>query len=428
MTDTIRQKITRFMLKMQSQTNLPLWSILNENILYSFALSKNCIWGPKGTILVNVMKVAYQLKLSDIFIFMVGFLRVTSLWLHVKRKAVPLIAFKRVFAGFGACSEEYLYNDFINQSTLPSLRICWVTHKGLGQLPCPSFWSVLKILFVHAFGHTKKVNAALPEVSTHAVDFLTVCAINIGDYAFYRCYWRLAKLQGVEEVTFLAASIPAFACVDEKLTTIYQQHGLMALTILFPNFNRMYINTLDEERYLKNLLPTSDICLVPMKVVNVFVPTKTIIILSPNIAINERLTAIESLVTWAVQREIKVIMRSTIKVTLEELQLIQKKYPDALLDDLTMSLSDSLIKWKPQIVAAWASTGLATALECGSLPVTLEDPSIEEAMWDNMIYAMKDRVLFWPKDISLIEETLKCEHAYQEQLFTLRTMKENNLF
>ena len=124
--------------------------------------------------------------------------------------------------------------------------------------------------------------------------------------------------------------------------------------------------------YLRGLFPSNEVFFVPTKVEDSKQKANALMILSPNISMNERLVEMQSLVQWAIDNQLQVIIRPTIKVTDDECTTIREKYPMAIMDDVKVSLTNSFEHWQPKIVASWASTGLATALDYGFISLSLE--------------------------------------------------------
>lgn len=425
----MRQRISSLALKLQSQTHLPLWALAQENLIYSVAVGVKPAWGPRARFVLRVMRLAHKIHAADIVLLCVGLYQSVFIWWTVKKatfRTRESKAFKRIFVGFGASSEEYLYTDYLSQSQVPSLRISEATHEGVRELGCPSLLSVIYVLARNAIGYSAKLKKATHEVSSNAVDFLVACSLNIGTYAFYRSYWRIAKSRGVDEVTFLVMSVPALACVDEGLRTVYLQHGLIPLSILIPKVNRIVTLTSDEECYLRASLKEVQILRTAKGGRDNSCKKNILLLLSPNVFIEERSIIFEPLVQWATRAGLQVVIRPTPNVTKDGLADLHRRFPNSLLDDLTIPLHVSLEAWVPKFVASWTSTGLAVALDYGCLPISLCDPLVNDATW-NMIYPMQNRVLFWPRDEALMEDAIKSDDLYYAQLMNLCSYQDQCL-
>lgn len=424
-----RKIISGLSLKLQSQTQIPLWSLANEKVIYSLALGEITIFGTKTHKLYQLMRIAYKLKTSDILIFLVGFFRAFSIWRRIKKIKISdssIGVINSIFAGFGASSEEYLYANYLKESNVPSLRINWVTYDGMSEIGCPGLWSIILILFKNAFGYSAKLKNAINEISSNQQVFLTVCAANLGIYAFFRSYWQLAKSRGVHEISFLAMDMQAFAAIDENIQTIYLQHGLMKFSILIPQVHYINVLTGDEQKYLQKSLKNCNIRKEAKKTINDIKCKKDVLfIMSLNVAHTDRLKTCEPIVNWAKQMGMQIVVRPTSVVSQSELTNLLQRIPTVIVDDYETSLEDSLNRWRPKLVAAWSSTGLATALDHGCLPVSFFSPDDHE-IWDDMIYPMRERVLFWSRDISVIENIIQSDSAYATYISKLQNYHEND--
>ncbi len=429
--DATKKKVFVLTQKLRMQPDVALWKLANENVIYSVAMGRKTVWGPRLSILCRVMELADKINTADFIIFFVGMLRATAIWWSVKKrlftrkKIKKNSSFDNVFSGFGASSEEYLYVDYISQSKGNTLRINWATQGGVHHLGCPSLADILCLVFQNAFGQTNKLKNSIDEVSSNAVDFMTVCAANIAAYSFYRSFWKMAKWQGVKEVATLALDVPAYACVDEGISTIYLQHGLMALSILIPEkLDCINALTADEELFFKATSGVGRINRVINIAGDIGERNDVLMMMSMNVFQEERLLACEPLIQWAEKIGLQILIRPTPAVTRENLNLLLKRIPGSLCDNLADPLSVSFEKWRPKLVTAWTSTGLATALDYGCLPISLCNPE-DNDLWGNMIYPMKERVLFWPRDKGLIEAAIQSKEVYCSQLKTLRNHRSS---
>lgn len=424
--DEIRKKIAKFSLQLQSQCEIPLWSIANEKLIYAAAIRGEPAWGPRLLILHRLMRLAYKAHLSDWLIFFVGFYRAFSIWWQVKKKSYKkpvLNKFKRIFASFGASSDEYIYKEYLRDSQESTLRINWVTHEGLHELGCPKLFSIIFLAIKDSFGYTRKVKNAIDEISNHATYFLTVCAFNNGYYAFYRAYLRKAKILGISEIAFLVLDIPTFASVDEKIKTIYIQHGLMSLCTLIPNVDRIELITAIEEKYLISTIKNIKIYKKSQFEMENKEKGNVLMLMSINTFQAERLVIVAPLVKWALRMGLEVVIRPTKHITAEEINHLNNHLPNTMLDNIENSFHASLERWRPKFVVAWSSTGLATALDFGCVPISLYSEE-ESEVWNTMIYPMKMRVIFWPRDQDIIENTLRSDELYKSQIVLLRNYVE----
>lgn len=433
--ENIRRKVSMLVAKLQKQTNVPLWALADENVIYALATNVKPLFGPRGKSVLFLMKLLRPFGMRDGLLFFVGLYKVFFIWFKVWYKTMgkktPNIP-RRIFAGFGAASEEWLYAEYAKKTDDSHLRINVVTYDGLCEVGCPSLFCVIVELFKLSNGHTRKLRNETQEIATNLNECLTIAASNIGVYAFYRNFWRMAKLRGVAEVEFLALGVYAFACVDEHIYTIYTQHGLMALSILIPSVNHFNVITRFDEFYLKKIFPCARIANIDKQHENVGQKTDTVMILSPNISIEKRILEMAPFIKWVREMKLQIIFRPTQAVTPVELSLLKKQYVTAIIDDYCKSLYQSIEKWRPMFVVAWSSTGLVTALNYGVLPINLHEPTeiYEQGSYNtdiNTVYPVAKRVLFWPRDVLLIERAAQSKEEYDIQIENLKNYQDHSL-
>jgi hypothetical protein len=424
--DDTRKKVAIFTVKLTSQSLLPLWTLAHEYAVYSIALGEKTEWGPRTRILRRLIQWFNKINAADAVLFAAGLCRALFIWCKVRFKlAKPekRFAFKKVFAGFGAVPEEHLYKDFVRKNANSSVRVNVATYKDLHKIGCPSLFSILSLLIQHSFGYSAKLRKAIPEISRNAEDFLTICAVNIGIYSFYRPYWKMAREAGIDEVTFLAADTPAFACVDEGLKSIFFQHGLLCLSILFPKVSLMEIMTLEEENYLKRALKDISVHRQENKVREEGGRNNILVVLWPHRYTDSYIHEASPLIKWAIGAGFRLVIRPTPMASEKDIIILRTKLPDFSIDDPATPFDVSISRLSPKFIAAWTSTCLATALDYGSLPISFCNSSEKNRAW-NMIYPMRNRAFFWPRDRCAIEDALLSDVIYREKVDLLRAYED----
>src|SRR3990167_10337148 len=187
--DIVRKKITEFVFDLNTQNCLPLWSITHEELIYSAAVDEVHPWTRKKKILFLLIRLARPFgdTAVDIIIFLFGLFVGARIWHFIKKKTGQLkqksADFNRVFAGFGPSSEGALFDEYKKKSVDSFLRINWVTHENEEKIGCPTFFSMVSTLAKNAFGYSKKLKT-LDSIKNYQIDFLIVCATNIGRYTF----------------------------------------------------------------------------------------------------------------------------------------------------------------------------------------------------------------------------------------------------
>ena len=422
----VRKKIESLTNKLQKQTQLPLWALANEPLIYAVALNEKLLWGGKTKLVLKIMKIANRLFLADFFIFIVGLFQVISLYKQAnsqpQKNNYHETNFTRIFAGFASSSETHLLEKYRGEIEQPTLKINWVTQEGIANLGRLNLSKIFVMLFKNVWGYSKQCTYSLSEIKKYQNEFLTVCALNSGSYTFYQFCWILAKRKKVSEIAFIAPSMAAFAAIDLNLVTRFLQHGLVAQSILIPEFSIIETLTKEEGHYFKKLYPNIEL-LNTWNNINPISPLQPVaIILSPNIfnlAFNESIETMLEFAQWAKKLGIAIVLRPTIHVSESERLNLNVQFPGAILDDPTRPLHLSYEYWKPKLVFSGRSTGLATALQYNCLPISYFNPNLNNKTWD-MVYPMRQRAFFWPRDMRTIQESILNETTYAIQIKNLR--------
>ncbi|MDX2346791.1 MAG: hypothetical protein QNK11_07975 [Legionella sp.] len=416
-------KINLFTEKLQNQTQVPLWAIADEFLIRAIPLKRPPKWGPRKKVLHQVMKIMSMFKLEAFALFFVGLREILlvcrriSIYKLKKNIEVAEVNYQRVFAGFGASSADCLYQDYKKESQAPCLRINWDTQEGIAVLGKIKKKTAILKLLSNIYGFRKKFKQAIPEISNNYDLFLTIFASNIGTYTIYQLIWKLAEQKGIKEIAFLAPSRAAFAATERQaLSTRFLQHGLLGQGILFPKFTSIQAITVYEANYLSQIF--SDTIVHRSKIENNLrsPKTRTVLLLSPNLLLNAK-----EFTRWARQFNLNIVIRPTIRVTDEELLEIETQFENSTLDNYLLSLEQSLKTWKPMFIVAWNSTGLATGLEFGCLPISLCAEKEGSAVWA-MIYPMREAVLFWPQQRILLEKTINSTNVYLDEVERLQSV------
>ncbi len=111
----VRQKVSKITLQLQSQTQVPLWALCNEMVIYAAATKQPVLFGKKGKILFLCIKYADKIRMADLILFFTGLLVSLSFYFKCKKqdkKKNKHDSRKKILVGFGACAEESLYEKF----------------------------------------------------------------------------------------------------------------------------------------------------------------------------------------------------------------------------------------------------------------------------------------------------------------------------
>lgn len=423
-----QKKILVFTQALQKQITVPLWSLADEHVIQSVSRNKKVIFGKSGEKLYLCALIAKKLNLVNLLLCIAGCAKAFSIWIKIRVNPPSSEIFEKVFAGFGAASEEHYYENFKRNTKQPFLRINVCDYTNMFKLSCPTLSRTFSEVCRNVFGYYKKIENAIPEIRLHQEAFLTVCAKNIGIYSFFCVYWREAKLRGVNEATYLAPDVSCFACVQSGIKTIFLQHGLFNFGILMPEIHHINAITTIEVKYFQAIFPKKEIIRMQHNIVHNKNYSNTVMILSLNIFFEERVKEVVSFISWANRFHLKVVIRPTNTVTQNELLLLHNQFPGSVIDEITSSIYNSIERYQPKLVAAWTSTALAIALESGVVPISFYNPDAD--LWNLMVYPLREILLFWPRDWLVIEKIIRSPIAYCMHLQRIRSVggeKKNEL-
>lgn len=425
----MRKKISEFTLKLQHQNVAPLWALLNDNVIYSLAVNKKYEWQNKSKKIYRAMKFLEMLKISDLLIFAIGLYKITLSINKIKFKNINSDIssnYKKIFVGHGANAEEFIFNEYKEKTNNPILRINVITLEGLEKIFSPSLSVLIKFLFLNSFGLSGKIKKLSRDINCTSLDFLTVAALNIAEYVFFREFFKTAKLKNIDEVIFLALHVAAHSCAHEKLKMNYWSHGLIKLSIPMTKPNSILVIAKEEREYIKFLFKNKIKCELIKN--NIYVDgekSKSIVFISPEILnqfSDEVKNNVYSFIHWCDFLGIKIILRPSPKSSYAELLDLKNEFNGAELDDISYDFSQRIKIIKPKFVVGFNSTGLFTALKMGIIPISFCNPESDNEIW-NMIYPMRDRVLFWRSNIETIEKIIHSEEEYNS---TLKYFREKN--
>lgn len=430
----VRRKIVKFMVRVQNQKDVPLWSLAHENLLNASALQTSVKLGKVGSRLYLLIKFARRFYLVDVFMSLVGAWKAFQIWMRVKKESIKSVkksGYQEIFVGFGASSERFILSHASHDKLL---RINAPDHSGVALVGCPSLSRILISAIKNSVGYARKLKRSCRVLADNEQNCLVSAAMNVGTYSFYCEFWQLAKKQGVKRAIFIAPDILAFACVDVGgIETTFIQHGLLFTLILMPKFDVMHLLTKNEMNYYQHLLPFVSKRLQHKHHSLSTSLNKVIMFLSINVRADDRILDSSVVMDWAIKNNFQVVVRPTPSATQREINYLYERLPGFELDSTADSLDESFRRWTPSAVVSWTSTGLATALEFGALPISLYNPVIGDinsesrapVSKDAMIYPMLKKFIFWSESEKEIKQALLSPSHFNRLVADLREADEN---
>lgn len=430
----MRNNISKLTLYLQSQTVTPVWAIANEFVIFSAAKGCNHNWINRSKNVYRLIKLADFFKIANFLIFFVGLYRVYFLMNKIVKNKVNKrdVNYRNIFVGHGANAEENIFSEYLKVTDGSVLRINSISLDGLEKINFSPLSAAFVLLFQNMFGLSQKIKKLTTSLKLSYYDFLTVAALNIGEYVFFRLFWRAAKLQGVREATFLALGPSASACIHEGNKTVYWSHGLIKLSILMEMPHSISVITVEEKAYFDNIFLKKITCdLLKKSYYDVGEKNNVALILSPEFLLTRSKLLkcnFNSFCLWLNDHEFRNILRPTPKITANEFLLLRKElHHSCVIDDVSVDFVKSLSTVKPKFVVGANSTGLFIALAMGILPISLCDPN-DEVLCQNMIYPLAKKVLFWPRDRVEIEAVLHSDVVYAKNILKLKNYIDNEFF
>jgi hypothetical protein len=240
------------------------------------------------------------------------------------------------------------------------------------------------------------LNSELEPVASNHKDTLTFAALRMAKYILFRTWWADLEDTSIPEIVFLSAATPAFACIDAGMAPVeYRQHGLHRKSILMPSFNALKLLTQVEADWYRQYFHDSEIEVLPAQH-RVAQHLPCILIASvydmPSFDKKKDLERVQSLVLWANQNNLEVIIR---KHPREGEGFWETHFTDLQVDTTPDSFKDALMRIKPMFVASWFSTSLVDALLSNVIPVSVMD--FGDQHLQDMVFDIPKHCLLWPQ-------------------------------
>ena len=404
------------------------WSFADSGLLQAIARGEPAEFGKRGARLRTLVGAMTTEALRYRAVRIVGMLQLCKLLARQRQGAsarrdgaIPPHYPPSFFVGFGAGSEEALYDRYVR------------THpEGVGLIDQTDVatlgaWHIVGVR--EAFGSLdaalQRARAAVlalpPEYQRWRLDFLTSVGIRVAPYAFMRawCEKLRKKYPSLCEVAFLAADTPAFAAVDAGLPTRCIQHGMIRHSLMLPAFTWVDALTPDEATHFRQRLPSAEIAPQSTAGSEIAPDTMSRGILVASVYLGRAdMQRVSTLLDWAssIRRDVWVRPHP------REDRSFWNEEPTRSsvgIEDRDASFESALSRLRPRLVVSWYSTALADALAMGILPVSVsaaDDPDVAD-----MVYPLYRRCLRWPDDRETIERALVDDDAYRAVLARLRS-------
>lgn len=397
------------------------WALADSALLQAIARKEPVQRGPRGRRLTRLLRWADRLGLARGVLLVTGCVVLLKL-LHRQgrgRKQGGGGLPPHLFVGFGAGPEETLYTRYTSEHAAPVARLNQVDVASFGTWQRISLADAMSAFWAAQHAAWQAVADLPPPLCQWRLDFLTYAAMRLGHYSFMRAWFQRLNLQQQsppQEVCFLAADTPAFAAVDAGLPTRYLQHGLIRHSMILPAFDQIDALTQDESLHFQRRLPRAEIHLASIPDSGAQGHSGGIMVAS---IYGERreLALVEPILEWANTKGLQLWVRPhPCEDRAYWTELANRQ--DVHIEDADPSFQAALQRLRPSLVVSWYSTALADALQCGIIPVTVNEASSPNVQ--DMVYPLMDRALQWPADHVEIEQTLLDTEQYRQTLRRLQ--------
>ena len=298
---------------------------------------------------------------------------------------------KRIFVGFYASAEPHIFKEYSDSA----IYINSASYENFNIISKPSLFYSIKLLLTFSFGYSKKLNKS--SLNHNANYFLTVCAVNIGLYCFFRSFWHQAKSSmSIEEIIFLAPEISSYAAVDERIHTKLIQHGIFELGILFPQFNEVKALCDYEASYLESILNTRNIYVSKYTIIHQ--SNTALIVLQDSFTIDTNISIMASLINHFKECGWKIVIRTHRKINTNQLDYIYTMFPDVLMANDSQPFAQALQMYEPKVIVSWFSSCIIEAENYGITAISLCNSDIIDKLDQIILYPMKEKLLFWERD------------------------------
>ncbi len=375
------------------------WALANSGLgkLVAGASMEVSTFGRQGRKIRRLIGLACVFGAARLAVALVALLEMARLMYQARRvHPLALPTASRVFVGFGAGPEEQMWRAFAAESGDPAIRLDEMRPETFLAYHRPG----KRTLFRHIWSASAALvpflsKTALEPVASNRKDTLTYAALRMGKYILYRTWWQEIEQASISQVVFISAETPAFACIDAGMAAVeYRQHGLHRKSILMPAFSTLKMITQVEADWYRQFLPQSRIEVLRPKH-RLAQHRPRILVASiyevPRFSKKQDLVRVQSLVRWAKQNNLGVIIR---KHPRETDDFWPTYFPELEIDASQDLFEDAMVRIKPMFVVSWFSTSLVDALLANVVAVSIMQAT--DSRITDMVFEIPKHCLLWP--------------------------------
>ena len=254
----------------------------------------------------------------------------------------------------------------------------------------------------------KIVNQSLPQLATYT----------------YFCAFLSAIKEKIPNVKIFhsGAYLLSIAATRAGIETVYLYHGLAGPVgrASFPFNNQIYVYAVEEQSYLEDISPNSNVCLYPTKELSRLEKRVVIFLRLYDRDMSEE--NLSELLTIFLKKEYQIFLKKHPNYKGDLADKLVSKY-NLEIADLQEDASGIVLNLQPSFTVGWMSTALCESLLHGVVPISLSEK--EEIKWTEQqgwnIYPIKKRTFSWKEEKGRIFELLADFSLYGATVSELRT-------
>ncbi len=323
----------------------------------------------------------------------------------------------------GAGHDKKNYLNYISKEENKFITIKAFRPSSYMRIYTISFFVLIKFFFEAIREINKVLSLKLPKeleilISKHI-------KTNLANYSYFCAIF--SKIQSKHPNLIIYHSGATFLSSVTKrigISTRYFLHGLLgeAGKSSFPAYEKIFVYSNEEVKYLKEISPQSDIVIYPYeKLKNL--EKKVLIFLRVDDNLME-INQLEKVISYFIQKAYKVILKPhpTYKGSLAT--KLSSSHNLTLSNNINLDAKEVMKEENPSFTIGWASTALCESLQSGVIPITLlnEDSSkYDYVSAPPIVYPIQRRCLSWQKERKKINQLISNISDYKDYLQILKS-------
>ena len=392
--------------ELKALNELPEWCYANQGIVYSLIYQRPFRLGIRGKAVYLILLLLRSRALRKRFYISIARWSLRKMSRRAASFARPDQVSNDVFVGFGAGSEEYLYQGWCQSADVRKIRINQSKPEEFAQLAMPDETCLeesLRQIACRTFDAVEEAQTA--GIRERRLLWHTSILSRIGTYVYV-----LESIRAIPEMTsrisFLSPDVAAFAAIDargdNKQPVIeFLQHGLLRKSNILPRFDRMMCCTELEGAYAK-AVTGCEYRLMPSQGRPYELSDSNVVLFCSNkpgpfFDRTECLSMLTEFRDAIKSAGMEIVIRPHPR---EPKGFWESHLPEGRIDYTGDSIEAAFRRLKPRAVAAWWSTTLVDALRWGILPVIIKGAPAE--CLDDLIVPIKEVCVRWPSEADRI--------------------------